>query len=131
VLLLGGLCVPLVVAAVPVLGGVALTLVAVVAFVVAGYGVGHLRQPVRHGVFAALGAYALVLPLVLFSPAGRDPVQIGLTVTTAVAVGAVTGFVAGRRHTGGPGKRPGGSRCAQGRRESLGGANEVTHPSGK
>lgn len=96
VLLLGGLAAPLLQRIVPVVGYFSLTLVAVVAFTLAACGVGRRGHPVRHGVYAAVGAYALVLPIVLLTPAGRDLVQISLTAALAVAIGAGTGFLAGR-----------------------------------
>lgn len=98
VLLLGGLVAPGLAAITPFVAWFALTAVAVTAFVVAACGVGHLGRPVRHGVYAAVGAYGLVLPLVILSATGRDPAQIAAATATAVAVGALTGFLAGRRH---------------------------------
>lgn len=97
VLVLGGLSAPLVAVAVPMLGAVWLTLTAVVAFSLAGWRIGSASRPPLHGAVAAVMAYLLVLPLVLFASTGGDPVQITLTLLTAVVVGAVAGVVSGRR----------------------------------
>jgi hypothetical protein len=96
VLLIGGFVQPLVVAWVPVLGHVWLPLVAVVAFFVASRRIGDAGLPVVHGAVAALCSYLLALPLSLLVPAGRDPLQIGLTAATAVVVGGAAGFFRGR-----------------------------------
>ena len=97
VLVLGGLSAPLVAMAVPPLGAVWLTLTSVLAFTLAGVRIGAASRPAVHGAVAATLAYVLVLPLVLISPTTRDPVQIGLTLLTALVVGAVAGMVSARR----------------------------------
>ncbi|UUV28628.1 hypothetical protein NQK81_28050 [Amycolatopsis roodepoortensis] len=100
ILVIGGLAQPLAVMVVPVLGGVWLPLVALAAFAVASRRIGTASLPAVHGAVAALCSYILALPLSLLVPAGRDPVQIGLTAATAVVVGAVVGFVRSRRKRG-------------------------------
>ncbi len=97
VLVLGGLSAPLVAMTVPPLGAVWLTLAAVVGFALAGARIGTAVRPAVHGAVAATFAYVLVLPLVLIAPVGRDPVQVGLTLLTAVAVGGLAGMVSARR----------------------------------
>lgn len=97
ILLIGGLLAPIVVTAVPALGGVWLTATAIVAFIVAGMRVGSARWVLLHGAVAALLAYLLVLPLVLLNETGRAPVQIALTIGTAIGVGALAGWVRNRQ----------------------------------
>lgn len=99
VLLIGGLIAPMVGIAAPVLGAIWLTLTAVVAFVVAARKIGLAASPALHGAVAAVFAYVLVLPLLLPFEAGRNVPQILLTLTTAVSVGACTGWVQSRRQT--------------------------------
>lgn len=96
VLLLGGLVQP-VTAMLPVVGLVWLPLTAMVAFVVAAWKPGGSASFPLYGAVSGLGAYLLMLPLVLLQPAGRSPVQIGCTVAVAVLVGAGTGWWRGRR----------------------------------
>ncbi|NMI00546.1 hypothetical protein [Pseudonocardia acidicola] len=84
----------------PVIGGYWLSLVAIVAFAIAGSRVGTARATHLHGACAALGSYLLVLPLVLWLPTGHTGVgvpQILTTAVAAVAVGAIAGIFAGRR----------------------------------
>ncbi|GAB3354778.1 MULTISPECIES: hypothetical protein [Amycolatopsis] len=96
VLLIGGLAQPLAVTWVPLLGYAWLPLIAVVAFFVASRRIGKASLPAAHGAVAALCSYLLALPMSLLVPAGRDPLQIGLTAATAVVVGAAVGFFRGR-----------------------------------
>lgn len=93
VLVGGGLIAPVLAQSSPLLGAVLLAGAAVVAFGVAAVPQGSTTNGPLHGVLAAIGAYLLVLPLVLLAPAGRDVVQILLTAAAAVAVGAATGWV--------------------------------------
>jgi branched-subunit amino acid ABC-type transport system permease component len=72
---------------------------AVLAFVVAAVKQGRTTNGAVHGVLAAVGAYLLVLPLVLMASAGRDVAQISMTAAAAVLVGALAGWVESRRHT--------------------------------
>ncbi|HVK27743.1 MAG TPA: hypothetical protein VM575_05360 [Nocardioides sp.] len=99
VLLLGGIVQPWVGQLLPVLGYVWLLLVAVAAFAWAAWPrtvSGKEPPPLRLdravvGTSAALGSYALVLPLVL-SVADTVPwTQLLLTSLTALAVGALVG----------------------------------------
>ncbi|WP_020662099.1 hypothetical protein [Amycolatopsis benzoatilytica] len=96
VLLIGGLAQPLAMAWVPLLGYAWLPLVAVAAFFVASKRIGTASSPATHGAVAALCSYLLALPVSLLVPAGRDPLQIGLTAATAVVVGTAVGFLRGR-----------------------------------
>jgi branched-subunit amino acid ABC-type transport system permease component len=48
------------------------------------------------GILAAVGAYLLVLPLVVMSQHGWDVVQVACTLLTAVVVGASTPAILGR-----------------------------------
>lgn len=93
VLMLGTLMFPLVADPLPWIGAVWLTLVCVAAFAFAGSHQGCAHWPALQGAVTATGALALMLPLVLFSPATRDPVPLLLTGLTAPAVGAVTGLL--------------------------------------
>lgn len=100
VLLLGGLLTPIAAQFLPVVGQFWLTIVAVVAFAVAGSRIGAARVAPLHGACAALGGYLIVLPLVLWTSGGLvglGVVQILATAVAAVVVGAIAGFVAGRR----------------------------------
>lgn len=97
VLLLGGLVQPIATAYLPVIGVVWLPLTALAAFVVAAWRPGNSAIPWRYGALAAIGAYLLIVPLVLLQPAGRSPVQLGATAAVAFAVGATAGWLRGRR----------------------------------
>jgi hypothetical protein len=97
VMVAGGLLAPIVAGAVPPLGAVWLTSTAVIAFVVSAGRIGQARFPAVHGAAASVCSYLLVLPLVLMNPAGNDIVQIATTAGTAVGVGALVGFLRGRR----------------------------------
>lgn len=99
VLLLGGAVQPWIGTLLPALGYIWLVLVAVAAFAwaarprtVSGTPPGAARADrITVGVAAALGSYALVLPLVL-SAAGEIPwSQLVFTSTTALVVGALVG----------------------------------------
>jgi hypothetical protein len=97
---LGGLVAPIAAAYLPVIGQFWLSLVAVVAFAIAGSRVGTARATHLQGACAALGSYLLVLPLVLWLPTGQTSVgaaQVLMTAMAAVAVGAIAGILAGRR----------------------------------
>jgi hypothetical protein len=93
VLVLGGLAAPAIAVLSGVLGTVVLTGSAVAAFVVAAMRPGTSTRPGLHGLLAAVGAYLMVLPLVLLAPMGRNPVQIGLTLVAAVCTGFAAGSV--------------------------------------
>ncbi|WP_052344587.1 hypothetical protein [Thermocrispum municipale] len=102
VLLLGGLAAPVAAVYLPVLGSVWLAVTAIAAFVVAAWKPGSSADPRWFGMVSAVGAYLLILPLVLLQPAGRSLVQIGCTLAVAVLAGALTGFVRRRSsRTGG------------------------------
>ncbi|GAB2988427.1 hypothetical protein LWP59_08715 [Amycolatopsis acidiphila] len=99
-LVLGGLFMPLAVR-IPVVGPFWLTVVAVVAFAVAGTRIGGSRWPPLQGAAAAVGSYILVLPLVLAGGAGSAEFeQIGLTSAAALVVGAVAGLAVALRRRG-------------------------------
>jgi Na+/H+ antiporter NhaA len=71
----------------------------VLAFFLAGRKTGTATVPALHGAFAATVAYALILPLILRDPAGRNIAQIALTLALAVGTGALTGWISStRRH---------------------------------
>jgi len=97
ILLIGGLVAPLATLVSAPAGAVWLAGVAVVAFAVAARRSRLAEAPALHGAVAALGAYALVLPLLLPFPQGRDAGQILLTIATAVVVGAASGTLMARR----------------------------------
>lgn len=96
VLVLGGLASPALGTVAPQVGSLALAATAIAAFVLAGLRGGRAGLPAMQGALAALGSYVLVLPLVLFHPAGRDPLQIALTAACALMIGWTTALVAAR-----------------------------------
>jgi hypothetical protein len=77
---------------VPLVGQYWLTVMAVVAFLVAG-----LRSGGRlsHGVLSALGAYLLVLPIVWMTTHGWDVQQTLETAAVAVVVGGGASLIVG------------------------------------
>lgn len=93
-LVVGGLLTPLG-TKVPVVGSIWLTVVAVVAFAVAGMRIGTARRPALHGAMAAVCSYLLVVPLVLLA-AASDARQLILTGCVAVGVGALAGAIRAR-----------------------------------
>lgn len=97
ILLIGGLLAPLATLVSPVAGALWLAGVAVLAFAIAARRSRLAEAPALHGAVAAVGAYALVLPLLLPFPQGRDVGQILLTLATAVVVGAASGSLMARR----------------------------------
>ncbi|WP_445548686.1 hypothetical protein, partial [Frankia sp. CiP1_Cm_nod2] len=97
VLVLGGLIAPAVATVSGALGVLILTGSAAAAFVAAALRQGTTTDGGRHGALAAVGAYLLVLPLVLLAQAGRNPAQISMTLAAAVVVGFVAGSVTARR----------------------------------
>lgn len=106
VLLIGGLLEPIVVtllpltlAQVPTASSWWLTVVAVAGFMLAGSRIGEATRPAVHGAGAAVGAYLLVVPLMVFASTEPLPpiTTMLLAALVAVLVGAATGYVAGRR----------------------------------
>ncbi|MCR1785741.1 hypothetical protein KVF89_24605 [Nocardioides carbamazepini] len=97
VLILGGLVAPFLTLASTAAAAGWLAAVAVVAFAVAARHSRLAGSPGLHGAVAALIAYALVLPLILPFEQGREPLQIALTVLTALVVGWLAGTVFARR----------------------------------
>jgi uncharacterized membrane protein YebE (DUF533 family) len=92
VLVGGGLVAPaLAMSSSHMLGSVLLASSAALAFVVAAVKQGRTVNGVLHGMIAAIGAYLLMLPLVVLAPAGRDANQISMTLAAAAAVGALAG----------------------------------------
>lgn len=83
----------------PALGFAGTIAVYLLAFAFAARKTGTATVPALHGAFAAVFAYALILPLILRDPAGRDVAQVALTFALAVGIGALTGWIAStRRH---------------------------------
>ncbi|MGY0541541.1 hypothetical protein ACW14X_28765 [Nocardioides sp. YJ-D4] len=99
VFLFGGVVQPLVGAASSVVGAVWLPLVAVAACVAAAWSAAGSEAPLRHGASAALGAYALVVPVVYIATQQLDVLQIASTSALALVVGGLTGWLRGR-HSG-------------------------------
>jgi hypothetical protein len=99
VLVIGGLATPLIASLVPVAsaGTLWVVLVSAAAFTLAGRRIGEATHPALHGAAAALGAYLLVLPLIALWGAPLVWWQVAVTALVAAAVGAVAGFVSGRR----------------------------------
>lgn len=103
ILLIGGFLAPMLTLVSVWAAGAWLAVVAVVAFAVAARRSTRAGIPALHGIFAALLAYALVLPLLLPFEQGRNLGQIAQTVLAAVIVGALTGTIAARRGLPRPG----------------------------
>jgi hypothetical protein len=99
VLLIGILLSTVLRTTVPNLGLVGTVGVYLLAFSLAARKTGTATLPALHGAFAATFAYALILPLILRDPAGRNIAQIALTLALAVGIGALTGWISStRRH---------------------------------
>ena len=96
VLVLGGLIAPIAAVKAPGIGSLALILTAVVGFATAAARQRGGPRPNISGALAAIGAYFLVLPLVVMGNHGWNVVQIACTLATAVVVGAATPALAGR-----------------------------------
>lgn len=98
VLVIGGLVTQLLAALVPGMVVAAwAVLVTLGAFVLAGSLIGDATRPPLHGAVAALAGYLLVLPLIALLGAPLAWWQVPVTAIVAAAVGAVAGFVSGRR----------------------------------
>ncbi|MEU4377230.1 hypothetical protein [Pseudonocardia alni] len=98
VLVLGGLSAPLVGALAPALASAWVVVIGVVAFVVAGVRIGGATSPVLHGAAAAVGAFLLVLPLVLwFSSPAPPAAQLVGSLLAALVVGGAAGALGDRR----------------------------------
>lgn len=95
VLVVGGLSAPLG-SRIPVVGPAWLILTAVVGFVLAGYRIGDALDPRVQGAGAAVTGYLLVLPLTVLATGALDTRQFGLTLLTAILMGALAGHLAGR-----------------------------------
>jgi hypothetical protein len=95
ILLVGGLAAPAL-ARIPAVGPFALTAVAVIAFAVAGLRIGATKAPLLQGVCAAVGAYLLVLPVVLMTTRHLDPLWTPATVALAVIIGGGAAVLAAR-----------------------------------
>jgi hypothetical protein len=96
VLVIGGLVAPIAAVKLPGVGGLALFVAAVAGFAYASARQWNGPRPVAQGVLAAVGAYVLVLPLVVMARHGWDVVQVASTLATAVVVGALTPVAVGR-----------------------------------
>ncbi|MCU1679968.1 MAG: hypothetical protein JWQ81_707 [Amycolatopsis sp.] len=97
VLVCGGLGAPALAMHTQLGGSMLLLGSAILAFVVAAVKPGQASNGGLHGAVAAVGAYLLVLPLVLMASAGRDPAQISMTLAAAVIIGAAAGWADVRR----------------------------------
>ena len=96
VLLIGGLMAPLVAVIAPSVAGVWIPAVAVAAFTVAAWRPHRASNPIVHGAVCAVGAYVLVLPLLLPFEAGRNWKYIAITFAMAVVIGGLAGLVGPR-----------------------------------
>jgi len=101
VLVIGGLLAPVLAAKVPALGSLALVGTALVGFATAAARQGCSTRPSVQGALAAVGAYLLVLPLVMLGQRHWDVLQTALTLLTAIVVGFVAGPVSVRVATRG------------------------------
>lgn len=97
ILVIGGLLAPFITLVSGPATAVWLAGVAVLAFAVAARRSRSAGAPALHGAVAALFSYLLVLPLLLPFERGRDVRQIGLTLATAIVVGAATAMLTARR----------------------------------
>lgn len=98
VLVMGTLLLPLVAREFAGVTTIWLSLVSVAAFAFAACHQGIARRAVWQGTAAAVGAFVLVLPLLLTSPAVHEPGPLLMTAATALVVGAAVGAgVAGTR----------------------------------
>jgi hypothetical protein len=93
VLVLGSAVLPLFATLFPAVAPLWLSIVAVLAFVIAAVHQGGASVPVVQALTAAVCAYLLIVPLTLLTPDGREPVRLLLTGATAVVVGIATGVV--------------------------------------
>jgi hypothetical protein len=98
VLVLGGLLAPIVAVKIPVLGGFGLVVTAVAGFATAASRQWKGSRPAVQGILAAVGAYLLILPMVVFAHHGWDVGQVFGTLLTAVVVGAATAMLTRRIH---------------------------------
>lgn len=96
VLIVGGLAQPLIMRFAPLFGTVWLVLVAAVASMVAGWRAADTAWAAVHGALAALLAYVLTIPVVLFSAQELPAGQAMLTAVTTLLLGAVSAAVAAR-----------------------------------
>ncbi|MGW6356381.1 hypothetical protein ACWFR5_14555 [Streptomyces sp. NPDC055092] len=96
ILLLGGVMAPLA-SHTPTVGRYWLAAVAVAGFLLAGSRTGAGRGSVLQGVMAAVGAYLLILPIVIASRGGE---QIPLTLGVAVVAGGLAAYLTGLRRRG-------------------------------
>jgi len=105
VLVIGALLQPIAAAVAPVAGASFLLITALVAFAIAGFGVGDTKSPILHGAVTAVGSYFLVLPLVFLASAPVGPQQVLATTGVAIAAGGLAGLaghlVRARREQGG------------------------------
>lgn len=95
VLVIGSLLAPILASQSAVLGGIALTLTAIAGFAAAARRQGTCRVPAVQGITAAVGAYLLVVPLIYLASSQFNFAQMGLTLLTAVVVGALVGQFGG------------------------------------
>jgi hypothetical protein len=110
VLIFSGLLEPIVQRFSPAFGLVMLVGGAIAASVAAAWKVGPAESPVLSGVFAALFAYTLSVPLIYFAQHRIDWIDVLKFAALALVVGGLTGFWAGRRHVPEPPPRGSGRR---------------------
>jgi hypothetical protein len=95
-LFIGGWLAPIVQGRVPSLGVLWLLAVGLVGFALAGRQIGVADWPAVQGAIAALASYLLMVPVILITDGWVGAVLLVSPCAGAAAVGAFSGYVAGR-----------------------------------
>lgn len=95
-LFIGGWLAPIVQGRVPSLGVLCLVVVGLVGFALAGRQIGVADLPAAQGALAALASYLLMVPVIVITSGWVGAVLLLAPCAGAAAVGAVSGYVAGR-----------------------------------
>jgi hypothetical protein len=95
-LFIGGWLAPIAQGRVPSLGGLWLVAVGLVGFALAGRQIGVADLPAVHGAIAAMASYLLMVPVIVITSGWVGALLLIAPCAGAVAVGAVSGYLAGR-----------------------------------
>jgi hypothetical protein len=98
ILVISGLLQPIVARYSEVIGLVWLVLGTLVASVASSWRAGPADSPVLTGVFASLFGYTLSIPLIYVSERRIVWPDVAMFAAMAVVVGAIVGYLVGRRH---------------------------------
>jgi hypothetical protein len=93
VLVVGTVLLPAVARLLPAVAPVWLSVIVVMGFAIAAVHQGVAVRPVAQALYAAVGAYLLVVPLAWMAPAGRDVGRLLVMGSAAVITGVATGAV--------------------------------------